>query len=232
MAGHTVAADARLAGYLAELSAQLHGPRARRRRIVAEIGDGIRDAAQARTERGATSYAALTAALDEFGTPERVAAGFAEELAIGYARLTLAGYVVTGPVVGMWWLLAVWPAHAGLPGAVAAIPVRPLIAAAIVTAIAVAATTGRAIRWLPEAGPRAALACVAAVALVVAGADLTMLAHYAAAVLRAPNTPGMIATVASAVRIAGTARVCVSIESVRRRLPGGVGVGVSRRAGR
>lgn len=230
MADHVVAAEDRLAAYLADLSAQLYGPRAWRRRIVAEIGDGIRDAVQARTDRGATRDAALSAALDEFGTPQRVAAGFAGELAIGYARRTFAGFVVTGPVVGVWWLLAVWPAHSGLAGAVAAIPVRTLIAAAIVAVIAVAATTGRAMRWLPEAGPRTALACVAAVAIVVAGADVTMLAHYAPAVLRADNTLGMIAVVASGVRIACMVRVCVSVGNLWRRLPGGVGVAGGRRA--
>ncbi|WP_027341472.1 HAAS signaling domain-containing protein [Hamadaea tsunoensis] len=219
MAGHTLAAEARLAEYLAEVSAGLGcGPWMRRRRIVAEIGEGVRDAAEASARHGVDADAALSAALDEFGPPEQIAAGFAPELTIAYARRTLAWYVATGPLVGIWWLMAGWPAHAGIGAAVAAIPVRPLIAAAIVTAAAVAAMTGRAMRWLPEARPRWALAAVAAVGAVVTSADMLMIASDGAALTRAGHTAALIAAAASLVRIGCTARVLFSLHRLRQQL--------------
>lgn len=219
MAGHAVATPPDiLTAYVDELSARLTGPRHRRRRIVAEIRDGLHDAADVNGVRGLDPAAAATQAVAEFGPPARVAASFVPELTIGYARRTLAWYVTTGPLVGVWWLLAAWPAHVGIGAAVAAIPVRPLIAAAIVTAATVAAMTGRAMRWLPEARPRWALAAVAAVAVVVAGADELMIAGNWSALTGAGHPAALIAAAASLARIGCTARVLFSLHRLRQQL--------------
>ncbi len=206
MAGHAVA-DAVLASYLDEVSRRLFGPRGRRDRIVAEIRDGVEDAVDARVGRGQDPDTALTAAMADFGAPHQIAAAFAPELAIGYARRTLAWYVATGPLVGVWWLAALWPRHGQLADALAAIPVRPLIGVAVVTAAAIAATTGRAMRWLPEAGPRVALIVVAALAGVVAGVDLTMLVRFGATVIGSGSAVGAVAVAASLARFCCTAMV-------------------------
>ena len=62
---------------------------------------------------------------------EAVADAFAGELATAYARRTIALYVITGPLVGIWWLLLLRPDpwRAGLIALLAAIPVLPLIIA-------------------------------------------------------------------------------------------------------
>jgi hypothetical protein len=217
MAGHAVATAA-LTSYLDELSARLIGPRGRRSRIVAEIRDGLQDAVDARTARGQDADQALSAAMADFGAPHEIAAAFAPELAIGQARRTVAWYVATGPLVGIWWLIALWPRHARIADALAVIPVRPLIGVAVVTAAALVATTGRAMRWLPEAGPRIALLAVAALAGVVACADLTMLARYAAGFAGAGSGIGFVAVVASVVRMCCTAATLMSAVRIRRRL--------------
>jgi hypothetical protein len=63
-------------------------------------------------------------------------------------------FVVAGPLVGIWWLLLLYPSpwRTGLIALVAAIPVIPLIIAAIATAGGTLATTGRLTRWLPGTG--------------------------------------------------------------------------------
>ena len=100
--------------------------------------------------------AAATAAVREFGDPDVIARSFAEELATASARRTIAAFILTGPLVGIWWLLLLDPApwRTGIVAAVMAIPALPLIALAIATAAGTYATTGRLMRWLPEAsGP-------------------------------------------------------------------------------
>ena len=107
-----------------------------------------------------------TAAVAQFGSPQAVADAFAGELATAYARRTIAIYIVTGPLVGIWWLLLLRPDpwRAGLIALLVAIPVLPLITIAIAAAGATLAGTGRLMRWLPEASPRRALAATIAIA--------------------------------------------------------------------
>ena len=73
---------------------------------------------------------------------------------------------MTGPLVGVWWLLVLYPTpwRSGVVALFAAIPVFPLIIAAIATAAGTFATTGRLMRWLPEASPRQALLATITVA--------------------------------------------------------------------
>ena len=48
---------------------------------------------------------AQAAAVAQFGSPQAVADAFTGELATAYARRTIALFVLTGPLVGIWWLL-------------------------------------------------------------------------------------------------------------------------------
>src|SRR5690349_2964971 len=96
--------------YLGELSARLHGPRRARSRVVAEVHDGLAETIDAHVAGGTTADAAASAAIAEFGDPATVASSFADELATASARRTVATFIATGPLVGIWWLLLLHPA--------------------------------------------------------------------------------------------------------------------------
>ncbi len=208
--GPPTVAEPRARAYLAAIAARLHGPRQRRRRILTELGDGLDHAAADHAATGLAPSEAMRAAIDGFGTPAEVADAFAGELATATARRMLAWFVVTGPLVGVWWVLVLhpYPWRTGVVALVAAIPVVPLVAVALGAAAGTFATTGRLVRWLPEAGPRQALAAATAVGFLVVAADATLITLY----LRSGPTLrhlAVIAVAASAVRIGcGVAAVC------------------------
>jgi uncharacterized membrane protein YqhA len=66
---------------------------------------------------------------------------------------------------------------------VAAIPVIPLIIAAFATAAGTFATTGRLMRWLPEASPRQALLATITVASLAFVADTVVIVLFGWSVL-------------------------------------------------
>lgn len=196
-------ADTLLAGYLADLTTRLHGPHRRRDAILAELRDGLDHATEDHIAAGLTPEQATTAAIAQFGTPQAVADAFAGELATAYARRTIAWYIATGPLVGIWWLLLLHPNpwHTGLIALLAAIPVIPLILIAIATAAATIATTGRLMRWLPESGPHRALAATTTIATLCTVGDLTMITIFVLSAV--PTRPlAVLAIAASVTRIA------------------------------
>jgi hypothetical protein len=200
------AAEPRLAAYLSEVAARLHGPRRRRARILAELRDGLDEAVADHARDGLAPEQAVDAAIDGFGTPAEVAAAFTGELAVAYARRTLAWFVVTGPLVGIWWLLLLQPQpwRTGVVALLAAIPVLPLIGVAVATAMGTFATTGRLMRWLPEATPRRALLATIGVAVLALTCDAALIASYAWSA--APARPvGDVAVAASLTRMACSA---------------------------
>jgi hypothetical protein len=205
----TRAKDA-LPAYLSDLAAQLHGPRRRREAILTELRDGLEQATENRIATGLAPDQAAAAAITQFGSPCAVADAFAGELATAYARRTIAWFIATGPLVGIWWLLLLHPSpwRTGLIALVAAIPVIPLIIAAIATAGGTLATTGRLMRWLPETGPRRALAATIAIAMLCVIIDLTMITMVV--VSDGPTTSLMIIAFA-----ASLTRIVCSITAVR-----------------
>jgi hypothetical protein len=207
------AAEPRLAVYLTEVAAGLHGPRHRRAQILAELRDGLDEAVADHARGGLAPEQAADAALAGFGTPAEVAAAFAGELAVAYARRALAWFLVTGPLVGTWWLLLLQPQpwRTGVVALLAAIPVLPLIGVAVATAMGTFATTGRLMRWLPEATPRRALLATGAVALLAFTADTTLIAGYAWSAVPA----GLVGGVSVA---ASLTRMACSAVTVRRAL--------------
>ena len=145
------------------------------------------------------------AAIAQFGTPRSVADAFGGELATAYARRTIALFIATGPLVGIWWLLLLHPSpwRTGLIAFVAAIPVIPLIVIAITTAGATLATTGRLMRWLPETSPHRALTATTAIAALCLIGDLIMITIYLLSGM--PGRPlAAIAIAASLTRIAAS----------------------------
>lgn len=191
-----------LDAYCRDLAARLRGPRRRREQILAELRDGLDHGVSDRIANGLPDAEAAQAAIAAFGTPDVVADAFAGELATAYARRTVALFVLTGPLVGIWWLrlLQPHPWQAGLVAIILAIPVLPLIPIAIATAATALATTGRLMRWLPESGPRQALTATIAVAALVLLADLTVLAVYAGSNMPAQPLAALAVT-ASLLRI-------------------------------
>jgi hypothetical protein len=202
-AATTVPLHAVVAAYLDELGARLCGPRRRREQILAELRDGLDHATDQYVNAGMSAQQAQAAAVAQFGSPEAVADAFEGELATANAPRTTALYVITGPLVGIWWLLLLQPDpwRAGLIALLAAIPVLPLIMLALATAGGTLASTGRLMRWLPEATPRQALAAAAVIAGLCIGGDLTMIALFIAS--GTPMRPlAIIAVAASMIRIA------------------------------
>jgi hypothetical protein len=211
-------ADAQLAEYLADLAIRLRGPRRRRDAILAELRDGLLHATEDHTAAGLTPAQAVAAAINQFGDPQAVADAFAGELATVYARRTIALYIATGPLVGIWWLLLLQPHpwRTGLVALLAAIPVLPLIALAIATAAGTFATTGRLMPWLPEASPHRALAATTAIATLCVIGDVTVITMFA--VSAAPVRPlAVIAVAASLTRIAFSIIVIRKATQMRRR---------------
>jgi len=199
-----------LAAYFSDLATQLRGPRRRREAILTELRDGMEQATEDRIANGLAPDQATAAAITQFGSPRAVAGAFAAELTTAYARRTVAWFIATGPLVGIWWLLLLHPSpwRTGLIAFVAAIPVIPLIIAAIATAGGTLATTGRLMRWLPETGPHRALAATIAIALLCMIIDLTMIIMLMVSAA-SPRPLMIIACAASLIRI-----VC-SITTVR-----------------
>lgn len=206
--------------YLDKVAAALHGPRRQRTRILTELHDGLEQAITDRTTRGQPAERATATVIAEFGTPDAVAAAFAGELATGFARRTLSTYIATGPLVGIWWLLLLRPDpwRAGLVALLTAIPVVPLIAVGLATAAGTLATTGRLMRWLPEAGPGRALTATATVTGLTLVGDLLIIgvAAHAAALTR---PLAVIAVAASLIRVGCSLRILAQARALRHRLP-------------
>jgi hypothetical protein len=225
MASHRLTADAttrndvRLAAYLADLAARLRGPRHRRQAILAELSDGLDQAAQDHRAAGLTPEQAATAAIAQFGTPQAVADAFGNELAIAYARRTIVWFIATGPLVGIWWLLLLHPDpwRTGVIALLADIPVIPLIAIAIVTAGGTFATTGRLMRWLPQTGPHRALAATITIAALCIIGDLTVITTMFLASGTPTRPLGLVAIAASLTRIACSITVVRHATRMRKR---------------
>ena len=214
-------ADAEFDAYLADLARRLCGPRRRRVAIVAELRDGLHHASEDHMAAGLAPTQAGVAAIRQFGDPQAVADAFAGELATGYARRTIAWYIATGPLVGIWWLLLLQP-HPwsdGLVALLAAIPVLPVVALVIATAAGTFATTGRLMRWLPEASPHKALAATAAISTLCVISDVTMITIFAVSAV--PVRPlAVLAVAGSLTRIACSIVVMRTTAQMRRRSQG------------
>jgi hypothetical protein len=173
--------NAAVEDYLTILAKDLPGPRGPKAVALEEVRSGLDEAIAERVLRGLPTPLAAKEALEELGSPATVAEAFAPELATAQARHTLFAFLVTGPVVGIWWLLL-------LPTQVrplrprtlwTAIPALPLLAVAVAVAVVILATTGSLVRWLPESNPRRALLGAAGIAVGALIGDLSVLTSVA-----------------------------------------------------
>jgi hypothetical protein len=202
------AARRALDGYLAELAGALAGPRSARAAIVAEVADGLVEAAAAHRRRGATPAAAAGAALAEFGDARLVAAGFGAELAAATGRRVGLGLLATGPLVGSVWLamaVASGIAAGRPPPGLALVPAlfAAVLAVAVPAAVVSVLAAGRLSRWLPAGPWLAPTAAGLAAALCVAG-DLLLLSGLLAWAVTAGGLAwplAVMAATASATRL-------------------------------
>jgi HAAS len=214
--------------YLTEVSARLPGSPRANSGIVAELRSGLADATDAHCAAGLTAPEAAAAAIDEFGDPADVADGFRAEIAAGLARRCAVAVLVTGPLVGVLWLVTAVASHltphlqwADLPpGLQVGVPLVGI--AAGVTACGALfgiAATGRLTRWLP-ALPRQAPAAAAIAGFGAIGADALGLAllgvQLATAAGKLSPWPAAAAAAASIARLLfarRAARRCLSVRA-------------------
>ena len=214
-------ADQLIGSYLAAIAARLTGPAAARRDILDELGAGVADAAEKYRGAGLNPAQAARAAIDEFGRPDRVAAGFRAELAAAQARRTALGLLAVGPLTGAVWVAAALASHIGrlAPPWEWALPDGARLAAhlaIIALAIAIGSTlftlaaTGRVTRWLDirQARPAASAAIAAGSVAVV---DVAMLA----ALIILAATPGRLAVPLAAAGAASLVRLGLAARAAR-----------------
>ena len=203
--------------YLAELATRLLGPRTARTRVLTEIRDGLTDAINAHVADGMTPDAAAATAIGEFGDPATVARSFDAEMATAFARRTIAIFILTGPLVGIWWLLLFHaaPWRTGVLATLIAIPALPLIALAIAAAAGTFATTGRLMRWLPETSATRALTATATIATLCLAGDLTVLGVLAVRLATGWHHSFPLMAVAATASILRIAAAIIAIRSTR-----------------
>ena len=209
--------DGVLDRYLASLRGRLSGPARARARILEEIRGELDEATGPIWRADCRRRPRPRRRCDDLGSADTVAAAFAGELGILRARRVLWTLLLTGPLVGIWWFLLLtpspWTPRIGM--VLAAIPVLPLIAAAVGIGIVVIATTGSLIRWLPEAAPKRALTAAIVVALVSILGDLSVLTILVVRVVTGSAGSFPLALVVAAV-LASAIRLFGSTWAVRR----------------
>ena len=229
--------DEVIGSYLTAIAARLPGPATSRRDILDELRAGVADAADTYRGTGLNPVEAARAAIDEFGSPDRVAAEFHSELAAAQARRTAVSLLAIGPLTGAVWIAAALASHIGrlAPPWEWALPAGARLAghlAIIALVVAIGSTlftlaaTGRLTRWLDTGRARPA-ASAAIAAGSVAAVDVALLA----ALVMLAATPGRLAVLplaaagaASLVRLgfaARSARTCFTMGTARheKRLP-------------
>jgi len=105
-----------VATYLRAIERRLPGPARARRATVDELRDGLIEAMEARQRRGLSAVAAARAAIDEFGSPELVAAAHRAELALRRSRRAAWRAMLLVLAAGLAW--RVYDAAVGVPGSV------------------------------------------------------------------------------------------------------------------
>jgi hypothetical protein len=142
-----------LKGHLDALARELPGP------VVEELADGLEETYRRYLGLGLAPGAAVEAAVAEFGDPELIAAEFARAHP---ARRAARWLLMTGPVVGSCWAVALvtgrawtWP----VPVAARIMPGLALVAVVALLAIAARSTRYR------SAGRAGAAGCLGTAAL-------------------------------------------------------------------
>ena len=194
--------------------ARLTGPAGPREDILAELRDGLVEAAEANKRNGMAHGEAVQLALRQFGDAPTLAAAFWPEMAAAKARRVVLALFATGPIVAALWASAARSRGSasesgmfdgGQPHLAAAL----LVAAAIGCGIWTIVATGPVPR-LPRIAPQMLLLGAAATGGIAVIADLAVLSTLA---VRLAGFPGPIhqlalgaAMLASSTRLILTSR--------------------------
>jgi hypothetical protein len=195
--------------YLAAIDAGIPGWLHSRRAALRELADGLDDAISDLRGRGLSIDEATNRAITESGPPSVGADAFTATLSAVHARHTALALLVSGPLIGGFWLATLVPGEPP-PTLLAQIPaLGPVIIAAIfVSAVTLLVTGPARLRpaWIHQPPHRlAALAC----AFAVIG-DLLVLGTATITAAMAPSATGWLlgfAVALSSARIAVTQRV-------------------------
>jgi hypothetical protein len=145
-----------VSAHVAELDRVLHGPVAMKRSMIAEVRDGLADAAADHRDRGLDPEHAAAAAVRDFGPVRDVAPLLQEELTALQGRRTAQLLVVAFPALLLAWDL-MWktgqgwpepPTAAGAALARAVDVLTVLITAAALVLLLVTFRAGRHPRWV------------------------------------------------------------------------------------
>jgi hypothetical protein len=169
-----------------------------RRPILTEVADGLHCAVEAHAQRGLDAVDAGRAAVAAFGDPRQLAADFSRQLTVACARRTGLALVLSGPFVGMAWVLASGQGTSVVSNVVSLVAAVPVLALVLVVGVPAAVMASRS-------STSAGTAIVAAVSAIVADALLMgwLLAHASTATGMLFAAAGLSATRAAT----ATARV-------------------------
>jgi hypothetical protein len=184
--------------YLAELERRL--PRLRRRRVVAEAEEHLRDAAARQQARGLSPRDAEAAAVADFGPVEVLARRLAAEAAVGETRI--AAILALGAASLFVFPLYVVPENTlppapwiEKPGDVAALQLVMVVAWAAAVVLAAASAVLAWTRWSRLAAPVLGAAVVAIGASCVSG--VVLVERWFAAAPATPSWPLLAAPLAA-----------------------------------
>jgi hypothetical protein len=209
--------------WLAEVGSRLPGPAGARAEILAELRDGLFEAAEANRKGGRGRGEAVELALRQFGDAPALAASFWPEMAAARARRVVLVLFATGPIVAALWVSAL---RSRGPGATeglfdsgpAHVAAALLIAMAIGCGIWTLVATGRATRWLAMA-PQMPLLGATATGGIAVLSDLALLSMLSARLVSFPGTVHQVAlgaaVLASGTRLIFTSRASWSCFAMR-----------------
>lgn len=220
------ATDTAINAYLEEIATRLPVSRRARTEAIAELRSGLLDAADARRAAGLSATEATHAAIAEFGNPGDIAAELGGELAVTQARRLTLTLLASGPLIGLFWLLAALGSRFGFrlaaPWQWAGLTAGAHLAAHLCAAVLLLAACTSAVTLAVTRAPsrrtavhsRLISAAAASSGLGIAAADLAVLALLTSQWVDAPDRldplPVALAAVASLIRLAFTGRAAHS----------------------
>jgi hypothetical protein len=209
--------------WLGEIGSRLPGPAGPRAEILAELRDGLLEAAEANRREGRGRGEALELALRQFGDLPALAASFWPEMAAARARQVVLVLFATGPIVAALWVSALRSRGPGsaeglFDSGPAHVAAALLIAMAIGCGIWTLVATGRATRWLDMEPLTPLLGAAATGAIAVLG-DLALLSMLSVRLVSFPGTVHQLAlgaaVLASGARLIFTSRASWSCFAMR-----------------
>lgn len=206
-----------VAAYTADLAAALRGPRRAKARMLAEIGEGLRDAAEPYRAAGGDLSTAVERAIDEFGRPHDLVPDCQRELTVRQTRLTATRLALWVPVLLVGWHL-LWVGTASGAWRVAAIALAAVTALGALEAVAALVLTsclGRAVPTPPRLPAVTAwTASVSSIAMLLATVSLAVGVGGVATL--GPLLLAAAAAVVGHALVAGSARACRACDELDR----------------